>query len=266
MMKKLLLVLSLLSLCAVSALGWGRLGHATVAEIAERHLTPTARANIEKYTHGTPLAEYASWMDEVVATPPFKETLAGWHASICTPDCRSPLYVRRLRRNCKDSVSGLDMFREMLKDYREMPDSMVLESIKCIVHMVGDFHCPAHVRFTDEVNELKYPVTFFGEEKLLHAVWDTGLIQKHSGLVYTDYKEYADRLDTWNRRQIRKATRGWAREWFEDCAVDVRPYIRTIPEGAVLGQEFVDAHIALAELELRKAAYQLAKALNTIFG
>ena len=112
----------------------------------------------------------------------------------------------------------------------------------------------------------KYPVIFFGEEKLLHAVWDTGLIQKHSGLVYTDYKEYADRLDTWNRRQIRKATRGWAREWFEDCAVDVRPYIRTIPEGAVLGQEFVDAHIALAELELRKAAYQLAKALNTIFG
>ena len=265
-MKKLLLLFSLLTFCAFQAQGWGRLGHATIAEIAQRHLTPAARANIEKYTHGTPLAEYASWMDEVVATPPYKESLAGWHASICTPDCRSPLYIRRLRRGCKDTVSGLDMMREMLKDYREMPDSMVLEAIMCIVHMVGDFHCPAHVRFTDEVNELKYPVVFFGKEVLLHHVWDTGLIQRASGLTYPDYKEFADRLDTWTRRQQRRVARGWAREWFEDCARDVRPYIRTIPEGAELGQEFVDKHIALAVLELRKAAYQLAKALNTIFG
>ena len=265
-MKKLLLSLSLLVFCCLPSLGWGRLGHATIAEIAERHLTPAARANIERYTHGTPLATYASWMDEVVNTPPYKETLAGWHASIVTPDCRSPLYLRRLRRNCKDTVSGLDMMREMLRDYREMPDSMVLEAIKCIVHMVGDFHCPAHVRYTDEHNELKYPVTFFGKETTLHAVWDTGLIQKYSGLVYTDYKEYADRLDTWSRREQRRVSKGWAREWFEDCARDVRPYIRTVPEGAELGQEFVDGHIALAELELRKAAYQLAKALNTIFG
>ena len=101
---------------------------------------------------------------------------------------------------------------------------------------------------------------------LLHHVWDTGLIQRASGLTYPDYKEFADRLDTWTRRQQRRVARGWAREWFEDCARDVRPYIRTIPEGAELGQEFVDKHIALAELELRKAAYQLAKALNTIFG
>ena len=64
-MKKLLLLFSLLTFCAFQAQGWGRLGHATIAEIAQRHLTPAARANIEKYTHGTPLAEYASWMDEV---------------------------------------------------------------------------------------------------------------------------------------------------------------------------------------------------------
>ena len=75
-MKKLLLSLSLLVFCCLPSLGWGRLGHATIAEIAERHLTPAARANIERYTHGTPLAAYSSWMDEVVNTPPYKETLA----------------------------------------------------------------------------------------------------------------------------------------------------------------------------------------------
>ena len=49
------------------------------------------------------------------------------------------------------------------------------------------------------------------------------------------------------------------------AAADVRPTIRTIPEGADLGDDSVKANTELAELEIRKAAYQLAKALNTIF-
>ncbi len=264
-MKRIILITAVALFLAPAAGGWGRLGHSTIAEIAERHLTPEARANIEKYTHGTPLAEFASWMDEIVVTPPYLEEFKGWHASVCTPDCKSPLYVRKQVRNCRDGVTAMEFFREYLKDYKEMPDSVVLEAIKCIVHIVGDFHCPAHVRYTDENNGLGYQVMFFGKSWKLHSVWDSGIIQKASGLDYRGYREYADRLDTWNKRQIRKVTKGWAREWFEDVASDVRPTIRTIPEGAELGDEYVEANIGLAELELRKAAYQLAKALNTIF-
>ena len=47
------------------ALGWGRIGHRTIAEIAERNLTPKAKANIERYTKGTPLWEYSLWVDEM---------------------------------------------------------------------------------------------------------------------------------------------------------------------------------------------------------
>lgn len=265
-MKRLILLFALASLLPAGVYGWGRLGHATIAEIAERHLTPKARENIVKYTHGTPLAEYSSWMDVVVATPPYKEEFRGWHASVCSPDCKSPLYVRKQARDCRDGVTAMEFFREYLKDYEAMPDSVVLEAIKCIVHIVGDFHCPAHVRYTDENNDLHYKVVFFGREGKLHAVWDTGLIQHYSGFTHKDYRKYADRLDTWKKGRIRKVTRGWAREWFEDCASDVRPIIRTVPEGAEIGQEFVDANHELAEMELRKAAYRLAVALNTIFG
>ena len=56
---------------------WGYIGHKAIAEIAERNLTPKAKANIEHYTKGTPLHEYSLWMDEVVATPPYKKALAG---------------------------------------------------------------------------------------------------------------------------------------------------------------------------------------------
>ena len=57
-MKKPFLLLSLLltfGLHADSA-GWGPVGHRAIAEVAQRHLTPKAKAAIERYTGGTPLA------------------------------------------------------------------------------------------------------------------------------------------------------------------------------------------------------------------
>lgn len=261
------LILTALALsCAITVSAWGKLGHATIAEIAERHLTPKAKANIDKYTGGQPLATFASWMDIVRNDEPFKQELDGYHASICTADCKSPIYVRKFHRNCRDAVSGIEFYAECLKDFKEMPDSMVFVYIKAMVHMVGDFHCPAHVRYTDEVNQLKYNVIFFGDEVRFHNVWDSGVLNRGSGLKYPQYSEYADRLDTWNKRQIKKATEGWAQEWFEDAARDIRPIIRTVPKMSELGQEFVDKHIELGELQIRKGGYQLAKLLNSIFG
>ena len=265
-MKKTLIFLLLCLLCVPSS-GWGRLGHAAIAEIAERHLTKKAKENIERYTGGTHLWEYSHWMDDVVKTPPYDVKLAGWHASVCTPDCVCSPAVRLEVRGLRDGVSAMEFWRECLADRKDVPDSTVLLGIKCIIHIIGDFHCPAHVRFSDNVNDLKYPVSFFGKPMdTLHRVWDFKLIERGSGFVFDNFREYATRLDTWNKRQIRMATKGWAREWFEDCARDVRPIVGTVPEGAALGQEFVDGNIGLAELELRKAGYQLAKALNIIFG
>ena len=79
-MKKITLILSLAIAIPQMAMAWGYIGHKAIAEIAERNLTPTAKANIEHYTKGTPLHEYSLWMDEIVATPPYDKALAGWHA------------------------------------------------------------------------------------------------------------------------------------------------------------------------------------------
>ena len=261
------LIFILFSFLCVPSFAWGRLGHATIAEIAERHLTKKAKENIERYTAGTHLWEYSHWMDDVVKTPPYDVKLAGWHASVCTPDCECTPAVRLEVRGLRDGVTAMEFWRECLSERVNVPDSTVLLGIKCIIHIIGDFHCPAHVRFSDNVNDLKYPVSFFGKPMdTLHRVWDSKLIERGSGFVFDNFREYATRLDTWNKRQIRMVTKGWAREWFEDCARDVRPIVGTVSEGAALGQEFVDGNIGLAELELRKAGYQLAKALNEIFG
>lgn len=266
MKKTIIILMAVLAISSFRSAAWGRLGHATIAEIAERHLTPEAKKVIMEYTGGASLASFSSWMDEVAGQEPYKTELAGWHASIADENCKSPLYIRKEYRNARDGVTAMNYFREYLEDYKEMDDSLVFDAIKCMTHIVGDFHCPQHVRYTDCHNQGYYQVIVFGKSEKYHSFWDSGVIQRGSGLKWNQYKEYADRLDTWNKRQIKACTKGWAREWFEDAARDVRPTINTVKDGDVLGQEYIDSHIGLAEQQICKAGYQLAKALNEIFG
>ena len=267
-MRRLLVIATISLLLPQMAFGWGRVGHKTIAEIAERNLTPKAKAAIERYTGGTPLHEYSLWMDEVVATPPYNKSLAGWHASICDVDCTSPKIIRERYRSSRDGVTAMEDFRVQLKNYEELSDSTVLTAIMCFVHVVADFHCPTQMRYVDLHNEGKYPVDFLGKRWLYHSVWDTGIVEAyHKGW---DHIKYADRLNTLSKGEINKITKGWAQQWFEDGSRNVRPIIYwVINDGKSiqkLDNDFVDKCGPLAESQMQKAGYRLAKALNTIFG
>ena len=267
-MKKITLILSIALALPQMAMAWGYIGHKAIAEIAERNLTPTAKANIERYTQGTPLHEYSLWMDEVVATPPYNKALAGWHASITDVDCTSPKIIRERYRASRDGVTAIEDFRTQLKDYKNLSDSTVLTAIKCIVHIVADFHCPTHMRYVDLHNEGKYPVEFLGERWDYHAVWDTGIVEAyHKGW---DFMKYVEHLNILPESEVKKITKGWAQQWFEDGSRAVRPIIYwVINDGKniqKLDMEFVNKCGPLAESQMQKAGYRLAKALNTIFG
>ena len=266
-MRKILSLLTLAVVLPQMAMAWGYIGHKAIAEIAERNLTPKAKANIERYTKGTPLHEYSLWMDEVVSTPPFNKALAGWHASITDVDCTSPKIVRERYRASRDGVTAMEDFRVQLKDYKSLSDSTVLTAIKCIVHIVADFHCPTHMRYVDLHNEGKYPVEFLGERRDYHSVWDSGIVEAyHKGWCFT---QYADHLDVLPKSVIKKVTKGWAQEWFESSSRTVRPIIYwVINDGKniqKLDNSFVEKSGPLAEMQMQKAGYRLAEALNTIF-
>ena len=93
-----IIAIGLALLTSLDVAAWGGLGHRTIAEIAERNLTPQAKANIEKYTGGTPLADYSVWMDQVRNTPEYKKATTGWHASIVDERCRTSQKLRDERR------------------------------------------------------------------------------------------------------------------------------------------------------------------------
>ena len=56
MKKSIILILGAVLLAASPAYGWGRLGHATVAKIAEDYMTPKAKKYINEYLHGSRLS------------------------------------------------------------------------------------------------------------------------------------------------------------------------------------------------------------------
>ncbi len=265
-MKGRTLVLSLIltSVAVFNAMAWGQLGHRSIAELAERHLTAEAKANIERYTKGTPLAEYAVWMDEVRNNDPHHaKATDGWHASIVDEQCKTSQEIRNKHRKGRDTVTGLFELEAMLQEREKLSDSVVMFAIKSIVHMVADMHCPAHLRFTDNRNDGKFKIKFFGKNVTLHKVWDTSVLTRdHKGW---SYKEYSQKLDNASKGQIKRITKGWIEDWLEESGRLVRPHIHKVKEGDELDDDFMEWAYPLAESQASKAGYRLAKFLNTVF-
>ena len=265
-MRKFAVVVLLLAM-AFEAMAWGGLGHRTIAEIAERNLTKKAKTNIDRYTGGVSLASLATWMDSKKKPKRENDVCKKWHASVVDSQNRATQEVRDKVRGGKDAVTATLMFTEMFKEREKMTDSAVMFALKCLVHMIGDIHCPSHMRYEDVNNgrgfDLGIKVTYKGKTLPLHSVWDTGVIA--STHRKWSYKRYAEHLDTYSKREIKRVTKGWIENWHSDAAKDIRVAIPWVAQGDVLDETYDKKALPLAELELQKAGYRLAKVLNRFF-
>lgn len=189
-MKRPILLLALAAtLCATQNLfAWGRLGHATVARIAEEHLTKKARANLDKWLDGESIVYYASWLDDYkpqmlvdLGYDPAKgdrmhqlpHTFSVDAEGEVVPGNRWPGTDKYLA-NC---LYYIEESADMLKNrIRELDDSTRLACIQLIVHCVGDMHCPAHIRYPGNTTIGYYKVDYFGREMRYHTIWDSEIV------------------------------------------------------------------------------------------
>ena len=74
----LLLVSSAMSL---PAFGWGQIGHRVTGEIAQRHLTDSARQQVEALLPMESLAEASTYPDDMKSNPSefWQKTASPWH-------------------------------------------------------------------------------------------------------------------------------------------------------------------------------------------
>ena len=269
-------LIGLLAVCLSSqgAFAWGQEGHAIVAEIAQRHLSPKARARVaEILGPGASLASISTWADDVRTHRP--ETY-NWHFVDIPLDI--PTYAPA--RDCKPEphkgdcvVAEIARLRVALTRKRTKPAAR-REALKFLVHFVGDLHQPLHTLLEERgANDRK--VKFFTQPNIagrptpkddtnLHAVWDVGLIRH----CVWGWNAYVARLESdWlPKHDIRALAQGTVIEWAQEAHKAAKDTAFTVPMNADLGDDYVARVLPTLDRQLAVAGVRLARVLNELFG
>lgn len=276
------LALAALWLCiAPVALAWAPLGHSLVGELAQRHLGPQARAEVERLLQGEPeptLAGVANWADALRSSSPeqYKIT-APWH------------YINAkgggcgfvVERDCADGgciVTAIEAQRAVLAD-RTRPLEARRDALKFLVHFVGDVHQPMHAGSRPDAGGNGFQVSLrtaiqpeaYARQRYvdgvmgtnLHAVWDYYILASRGLPLHS----YADRLDAlpWPAYPAPSAHDVMPLAWAgESCRlIESRGLY---PPAHTMDHAYLDAMQPLAEQRIRQAAWRLAQLLDLTLG
>lgn len=267
-MKRFTLILTVIMLLDfTAAYGWGQKGHDIVAAIAEQHLTCKAKRKINKLLDGKSIVYYSSWMDSIQNSPYWENgynKTQTWHYANVD---KGLTYQTMTRNPDGDVVQGLEMLTKEMKDnYDNLTDSMRVDYLKMIVHMVGDLHCPMHAGRLSDRGGNGMKVKWFGQNTNLHSVWDSKMIDSARKWSYTEWCENLDRTDRKYRKSVMS---GSYEEWFMKTveeAAKLYDYVEgTEKDIPTLSYQYVYDFTPLLEEQLLNAGYRLAYVLNEIF-
>ncbi|MDE7396439.1 MAG: S1/P1 nuclease [Muribaculum sp.] len=250
--------ISILSLfTALTMFGWGQKGHDTTAAIAERHLTPEAKAAVDSILDGRSIIYWSNWLDNASHTPEYAYTKT-WHYRNIDADQTwdsAPL------NPAGDVVSAINEQLAALAT----PDRPIEEtrlSLIILVHLMGDLHQPMHIGHASDLGGNRWNVKYFGRNTPLHSVWDTNLVE--SGHKWS-YSEYADQIDRVNAEEQAAIIAGtpddWGRQTYEICT----HVYNTTPVDANLSYDYVAAWTPTVENQFLRGGLRLAALLNSIY-
>lgn len=263
-MKKLLLAVAFLCASDIVGWGWGNNGHDAIAYIAEQNLTRETRSILDRYLDGKSIVYYANWMDQMRRLPEYEGTLDGHSFAVDENyDARLSETPDSGNADCKDD--GLYTYMKLIDSlsggrYKMMQDEEVAKAIKILVHIVGDYHCPSHIRYAG----VKSKTIIYNSKKVkYHTFWDTTMITR---VHKWNYLEYGHALGHLTESQIEMVVKGGLLDWCEENAALCAPIHDWVADGAEFTNEMVyKKALPLADMMIQRAGYRLAKVLNEIF-
>jgi hypothetical protein len=265
----------LLALLPLNAYAWGAKGHAVVAELAERGLSPNVAAQVRQLNFSAPLRDIASLPDDWRAEET-KGLRPGDTGALHYSNIPNDQATFDRARDCKDDqcvVAAVEKFAAVLKDKSQSRDKR-REALIYVVHFMGDLHQPMHAaggQIKDEQsgqmvmdrggNLVK--VRFLGTETNLHSAWDSALIDWGPRNV----EEYVERLMEYEMRgrSVEELQRGTLVDWFNESHYAAVHDAYAVGNGT-LGGEYAQKNIAVVYERLLKGGLRLRKVLEDALG
>ncbi len=268
---------------------WGRIGHATIGQIAEKHLSAKTLEKVKEYLRGETITAVATdadtkrgeWAMDVGFIPANadryrysfmtdfdfdspKNILPVTHAVTIKTDGKpwrtdrdgdnyiecAPLYIERWAKELRENGDNMD------------PDER-LRKLSLIIHLIGDMHCPGHVAFDGRTDTFgKFIVQYRGESLRYHLFWDKTIFNANSIFSITDGVLLTDTATPEEQKEI---TKGDVWDWAEDCGKVCLPAYLSVPEDRNLPYSFAMDMRPIFYTQLRNAGYRLAVLLESIF-
>lgn len=241
----------------VSAGAWGQKGHDITCAIAEQHLTRKAQKQIDRIFDGKSIVYWANWMDNASHTPAFAYTKT-WHYKNIDAD---ESYDNAAQNESGDVLTAIDAQIKALKSGTLNKEQSAI-SLRMLVHLVGDLHCPMHMGHKSDLGGNRWQVSYFKNGKNLHGIWDSDIIESAHKWTYSEWVEQIDRTD---KKQFREIVAGTPYEWGRETYEAASTVYEQTPVGSKLSYDEVSHWTPLAEQQLLKGGLRLAHILNEIF-
>jgi hypothetical protein len=277
-MKRVLFIVLATVLFCETSFAWSTREHATVAQIAENHLSPRAKELIKEYLGGKPMAYYASHADfyrkDMIVDIGF-EPKEGSRRVIFPHTFHVDKKFNPYREIVKKGESkphGNMLYhleriaKGLAENHATMNDSVRLVHLYLVIHGIGDMHCPMHIRYIDREPSLGTYNIYFGKgdkkkQISYHTLWDHKMISQIHPWSYTDM---AQLFDIYTEKEIANFCKGDIFDWGKDVAITSFP-MREYKEGDEVNEiDYRRKYQQVGEELLTKAGYRLAKILNEI--
>lgn len=246
----------LFSLTAFQSFAWGQIGHYVIGYMAEKQLKKAVLSKVEKALYPMSLGKSGTWMDEIRSDRTYGYATT-WHYLTS----KNGEYDKIHQEKKGDAYEAIIRIKEELKAGRLSPKDEA-EKLKMLIHMVEDIHQPLHVGNGEDRGGNNVKINFFGKSSTLHAVWDSGMIDRQ-GMSYSEMGDELFRRITPALQKKYRATR--MEEWLKE-AVDVRPIVYKLPENKRIGHQYLKENYPIAEERMIAASVRLAQILEEIYG
>jgi hypothetical protein len=164
-------------------------------------------------------------------------------------------------------VSKIEEFRQVLLNPRA-GRVQKKQAIKFLIHFIADIHQPLHVGDNNDQGGNRLQVHFFGDGANLHRVWDSLVMQRHTGnekVWLWDFDFIA------NPGMVSERSKGTPEDWATESLLIAREAYRipgtrnVMAKGARLGSEYHRFALRIIQKQLAKAGIRIAYVLNGIF-